>query len=391
MADAIDDCGTGGRLCVTQTSSRAALLGEEHGAVDTVSVSSLLGNTIAGPSGALLYPGVGNGFEIRAPASAHDHDAQSELRLRVGSRSGAQGELLASVLGGDNESSVTAQLRVHSPAATLSFTYRGGSLSVRYRNLDSTVCQSDRLCLLSAAPTCPPRVAMAACVTNISLADAIDWAHWGSTNITVEGSNDAPAMWADVTQQKRGGPNILTPSLLMPGCSTSTCHLDQSDLTTWGAKGWPSDGARFSWSGGAPGAESGPGARAGVTSSTGTFQLHIAPSASARTLRLYTGLFALGNQPDSTGSYVNSATLVATSGSSRLNHTVAHIDGNNNDFVNTQFLIVFTGELTVTWGLDRPCAELGTACGSAGMQAATLEPHSGEVVGGVTLESVRLH
>jgi hypothetical protein len=107
-------------------------------------------------------------------------------------------------------------------------------------------------------------------------------------------------------------------------------------------------------------------------------------------LRLYTGLFALGNQPDSTGSYVNAATLVATSGSSRLNHTVTHMDGNNNDFENTEFSIVFTGELTVTWGLDRPCAEIGAACGRASMQAATLEPHNGDIVGGVTLESVRL-
>ena len=199
-----------------------------------------------------------------------------------------------------------------------------------------------------------------------------------------------------VTQRKRGGPAALLAKLLMPGCSTDdvTCHTAASDLKTWGSKFWPSDGARYSWTGGTPDAVSGPGARSGVFSTLGTFQLHIPTNGTAarspvRKLSLFTGLFNYGKTAISKENWANSATLrISSPGQPGINHTVTHMDGNNNDAINTAFDIIFTGELTLTWGLDQ-ASEACTSCGWVSMQAARLETYDGEV-GGVALVAAHL-
>ena len=214
-------------------------------------------------------------------------------------------------------------------------------------------------------------------------------AHWGSTDSALATATEAgPALaktsLLNVTQRKRGVPSLLNASVTMaPGVAAS-------DVETWSAKFWPSDGVRYRWTDGLPDRISGPGARSGVYTTQGTFRLHV-PShntaaakepgtahqdelasqpvnASAdpfttttRKLRLYTGLFNYGNTPNSEGSYTNSATLRVSSTSAKkpINATVTHMDGNNNDSVNTCFEVVFTGDLTLTWSLD----PVSMACG----------------------------
>ena len=409
VADAADDCGTDGHLCIRHTPGQPpnpakppapgptpSLTRTSGGGVSVTPIRTAVAKTTpthphqGRPVSELLYPGAGNGFvvEARAPLSPPPGVAApvATLRLRVGSRLGALGKLTATVTahtatrrhgdagagaGGVGRVLARKELEVRADAAVLSFAYSGGRLTVRYISTEASVCKSTRLCLMPATPTCGARVAMARCVTNISRhthtgGDVLDWAHWGSTNITLEGTgNTAAADWPSITQRKRApGPGLLAASLLMPGCSMDQCHRAQSDMRTWGAQFWPSDGARYAWAGGMPGhdAVSGPGARAGVFSSAGTFRLQVPGGGGARKLTLYTGLFDLGHQPDADGAYTNSATLVATTPgvAAPVAHTVTHMDGNNNDFVNTAFAVVFTGELTVTWSLDPPSR--GGAC-----------------------------
>ena len=244
------------------------------------------------------------------------------------------------------------------------------------------------------------------CVTDLSAAGSLTWAHFGSVNISDVFDTDTavpdPSDWSAVTQRRQGvGPALIAGTLLHYSTSPPP-----KQLLTWGAKPWPSDGARFSWSDGTPQRLSGPTARSGLYSSNGTFQLTIpAPAASAdgttaRKLTVFTGLFNFGATAQSTSdgiatgeSYTNSATLRAASpGHEPVSHTVTHMDGNNNDAVNTRFEIVFDGALTVTWGLDplsRLCNTALIDCGWVGLQAAALASWDGEV-GGVTLRGVEI-
>ena len=177
---------------------------------------------------------------------------------------------------------------------------------------------------------------------------------------------------------------------------------DNAQLATWGAKAWPSDGPRFSWTDGPLAApSSGPGARAGLYSANGTFELTVPLAGYPRKLTVFTGLFNYGQSQQSTDangfdtgdSYINSATLRAsTPGAPPVSHTVTHMDGNNNDSVNAKFEIVFEGTVTVTWALDelsRGCNTALVNCGWVSLQAATLARHSGEV-GGVALFGAEL-
>jgi hypothetical protein len=116
---------------------------------------------------------------------------------------------------------------------------------------------------------------------------------------------------------------------------------------------------------------------------------------------VYTSLFNYGATAQSknaegieTGdSYINTATLrISSPGQAPITHTVTHIDGNNNDAVNTAFEVIFTGALKLTWSLDDASKQCNTAlitCGWVGLQAATLSEHSGEV-GGVVLRGIEL-
>ena len=377
VADAQDDCGTGGQLCIQQ----APKISSADGSIS----SELTVAPISGGASGLVFSGATNGFQVSAPGPV---SGNATLLLRVRSVLGARGNLTAAV------ARYTKSLRIRDAATSLSITYRGGPLRLDYRNEKGSVCSNRRLCLLAVAPTCPARAPMMRCVTDLS-AGAIDWMHWGSVNISAVWSNNPSAKsMAAITQRKAGGSSGITARLLMPGCTTDACHANTSDLKTWGSQGWPSDGARYSWNDGAPpNKASGPGARSGAYSYLGTFQLQVPAStapATARKLRLYTALFNFAKQEISPENWVNSATLqVHSPGQPTLNRTITHMDGNNNDAVSTAFEIVFVGELVVTYSLD-PASKACPQCGWVSMQAAALEEHSGDVVGGVELISAQL-
>lgn len=119
---------------------------------------------------------------------------------------------------------------------------------------------------------------------------------------------------------------------------TKLCTLAEPWLSQWGAKSWPSDGVRYSWSDGTPDKTSGAGARSGVYSYLGTFRLQIPANSTAtgpRKLKLYTGLFNYAKSPiGSPENWINSATLeAALVGQPTVSKTVTHMDGNNNDSV----------------------------------------------------------
>ena len=365
VADAQDDCGTAGHLCIRQAPPK------------TVSTGRLISSDIT-------VAAVTNGFEVTAPGPA---SSNATLRLHMRSVLGARGILTASVAGH------TKSLQIYTAATSLSLSFRGGPLRVRYQNQASSVCTNRQLCLLSVAPTCAAREPMMRCVTDLS-AGVLDWMHWGAVNIAAVSKNSPSAKcMAAITQRKDGGSSGLTARLLMPGCTTDACHANASDLKTWGSQGWPSDGARYAWHDGAPPNKvSGPGARSGAFSYFGTFQIKIPASttSTARKLRLFTALFNFAKQETSPENWANAAELkISSPGSKTINHTITHMDGNNNDAVSTAFEIVFTGELTVTWSLD-PASKACPSCGWVSMQAATLEEHSGDVKGGVELVAAEL-
>eukprot|EP01047_Picozoa_sp_COSAG01_P008193 COSAG01_NODE_319_length_18909_cov_32.636151_17_plen_472_part_00 len=394
VADAHDDCGTRGRICVEQApaSSTASMDGRISQELTVVAIS---GRDESGR----VFLGATNGFELLAPSSA---PGNATLWLSVRSILGARGHLSLSLqlpLGPATAATVghtkTLQLRA---STTLLVKYRGGPLRVRYQNQASSICTSHQLCLLSVRPTCPARVPMMRCVTDLSTG-VTDWFHWGTTSITAVWKSDPASKSMDaIAQHKDGRSGSLTARLLMPGCklTDSSCHANASDLATWGSKFWPSDSARYSWYDGTqPNTVSSAGARAGAFSYMGTFELHIPANSTAavRKLRVFTALFNYGKHefgPQVRENWVNSATFVATSpGQPAINHTVKHMDGNNNDAVNTVFEVVFSGELTVMFGLD-PASRACSRCGWVSVQAATLQEHHGNVIGGVQLLAAEL-
>ena len=227
------------------------------------------------------------------------------------------------------------------------------------------------------------------------------------------------------TQHDTKGPSLFNPTLSMPGCTTARCNNNSSDLEFYNGKFYPSDRAVWSWEGGVP-TEAASTARAGVFTVHGTFSMTVTPpplphkhlgksgghrnsvvmtAASPSTamsaahenstgagvarkgkswkLTVYLGLYNFG-------AFRNSATFTASSPNQETIHrTVEHDNGNNNDWLNTAFEIVFESEVTVTWSLDvDQCID--AKCGMASWQSAKLEHFSAEDYGGIVVESATL-
>lgn len=230
VADSKDDCGTDGKLCIRQYPKPETVT---HGIDKRLTVQAVvadsksdvwrISNASIGSNG-LHFLGASAGFIISAPAASTKR--YSTLRLHVGSVLGARGNLTAST------AAHTKSLTIWPQTALLTFKYQDGPMQVQYRADEGTVCSNTQLCLKSSTPTCPPRVPMLHCVADLSIG-AVDWAHWGSTNITQVSGTDAPATsMADVTVRKASGPAALVATILMPGCSTDACNANASDLKT---------------------------------------------------------------------------------------------------------------------------------------------------------------
>ena len=365
VADAEDDCGTDGRLCLEQRrpGERAAPRGR--------SVMGAVRPAVAGGAGVELELPGGSGGAVRT------------LTLTLRSRRGAVGELTAAVAGGAH----VRTLLVRAAASVLAVTWRGGGpLVLRYASAAGSVCdavsaRAGRPCVQSAEDTNGPGQPMYECAVTLSAppsaADGatalLDWAHWGATNAT-----GLPSDWAGkwFAVEMSGGPGLLRPALLPPPSPSW-----RADLTTWPGQFWPSDRAVFHWQGGAPQGV-GVGVRAGVTSAEGTFSLTL-PAANAtgaaananagngtsRRLTLFVGLFNFG-------SFGNWATLTAASpGQPPVTRTFDHDNGSNNNWRNLKIGIVFDGELTVTWRCHANPAN--NKKGLASLQAARLEAFDG--------------
>ncbi len=251
-----------------------------------------------------------------------------------------------------------------------------------------TECNT-QLCLKSTTNMCPAGVAMASCTTDLSRAGVIDWAHFGSLNASLRGPPWMEPLGEWHIVKKASGLNQLVPRLRMPGCTTTPCDLNTTDLRTWPSQlGWPSDRAVFSWNNGAPTAVAPSTARAGVFSNVGKFELVVpAPPAGhrPRVLTLYLGLFNWrGDLP-----FVKQALLrVSAPGEATISQNITHLDGNNNDIKNMAATIVYTKEITVSYELPHPdlvcniAVGTGSAtvwqhnlCSFVALQAATIEEY----------------
>ena len=104
-------------------------------------------------------------------------------------RAGARGVFVATV-SGSNTSQDTAvagqgthaaavqsvRVRARARDSVLLIGFKGSPLRVECHVTNSTFCQGTDLCIQSVAPTCPARVAMSACVTDLSTLGTLDWA-----------------------------------------------------------------------------------------------------------------------------------------------------------------------------------------------------------------------
>lgn len=217
VADAVDDCGTGGHLCIEQTRAKAAIQlnqtlvdwllysrdTERKADIDNMttigslvpldpSVTSANGSisfaftggqpVVSGSrSGALEFQGAGNGFTLTSPAPAAG--TTHVLTLYLGSTN-SQTNLSAVVptVRGANHS---AEVYVKDGAMVVMW-YKGGPLHVQYCSVtgstcDSTLCQacqrgdSSRVCFKPALP-------VSSDIIDLSRHDVIAWAHFGGSN-----------------------------------------------------------------------------------------------------------------------------------------------------------------------------------------------------------------
>lgn len=414
VADAVDDCGTDGTLCISSNDLNTSIpLDEDSTILDWLLLGVGAANATVrketrnmriglprgfGVSGAtsmeisrtnfslhnrvfshtgLIYTGQSNGFELTVPAPPLKK--QLKLNLYVSSKLGAHGNLTAMV--GKRHTSL--QIRPH--LSVISLTYRDGPLNLRYINANSSVCSNTHLCLLSTQFVCAPGFAMTSCIVTLSKPGVIDWAHWGNLNNS-DISVQPTGLW--FTNRMQNGSNLLHPTLQMPE------GINVSDLDTWSGKFWPSDRLIYSWSNGTPIKSAGDtdwwtgklSPRSGVTSEKGIFTLTIAsPSQSGqqRKLTLYLGLFNYG-------AFGNSAILrISSPGQPTIKKMLEHDNGNNNDWQNYAFTIIFDGTITITWSLG-PCNLNNKRCGLVSWQAATLENYN-DGIGGIAIQAVVLH
>jgi formylglycine-generating enzyme required for sulfatase activity len=383
VADAVDDCGTDGLLCISSVSVDG-VLADTNRADGAPTTSNRTWRAIAIATHALVDGDANETIVIKAPAPLASEYAT--LKLHLGSKLGAHGNLTATVSGQQTSVHVTPDIDA------LSLRYTAGPLKVTVSNILSTVCTNLKLCLLSTQEACPYGKSMAQCVTNLSRDGVTDWAHWG--NLYTNGNNSgSEGKW--FANRKKGGPGLLQPTLELPASANS-----KTDLSTWAGQYWPSDRLVYSWTGGSPTESAGdtnwwstntpPSPRAGVTSAIGTFKMVVpAPSgpgaqssAQRWKLTLYLGLGDFGN------AFGCSAVLTLSSlGQPNVSKVVEHDYGSNNNWRNTVFTVIFDGELTVTWALGPNTNN--QRGGLLSFQAATLEEHHGGV-GGVVIESATM-
>ena len=299
VADAVDDCGTDGKLCTgveqppaTEALSVAAPMDwtvahngtfvrkiggasispvEILGSRKAVAVAGATEFSWTGGSGqaaghskvqlAFLGAGGGVSFTAAAPSAA---GKTGTARIFLGALHGAVGNLSTEVAGH------SASLLVREEETTVSVAYKGGPLRVRYTAVSGTVCE------VADSP-------MAACVTpasvvtetaDLSAHHPLDWAIWGgaASGLNVTGLGSAERM--------ANGAGMLKPKLI-GGVLRS----------------YSNEAATFIWTGGLP-VPSSPmkGVKSGVYSVAGTFSMtipaaaaEVAAAGSTRKLTLYLG------------------------------------------------------------------------------------------------------
>lgn len=250
VADAVDDCGTNGKLCAAETkpsphsmdlSSRDItdwmLFGTESGVVRKVNETLIsavqpLGNatgrscpghggcgissfsfvdghvpgtakgvTVKGSShNAAEFLGADGGFEFTAAAPKPNKKAT--LDLVVGGLVNAQGVLTAKAAG------ETKTVHVTDNASVVSLRYMDGPLSVRYTPEEGTVCPLSKLCVLPIVATDSTHPKQSA----IHMPkDALDWAHFGPTIAPGAGLDTSKETGTFLIDRKKGGLNVLVP------------------------------------------------------------------------------------------------------------------------------------------------------------------------------------
>lgn len=416
VADAKDDCGTEGKLCIRQGQRGQGHGGEQEEGQEqplrnhqvlVEAINASLFNSSGGGSGRnheddseldVVRGVVGASGELRGESSSGRIEVWAAAPSNGNSTRTVRLELGASVVSGNltvtvrkdaglsqhpvqhgsfhqrwleiqpstNHHDGNRRLNASTPVATVlstmsslttasmmmtpvSVQYQGGHLHVSYTpSIADAACSKDALCLLSSTPVCGAGIPMFQCVTLLSTVGVVDWAHWGYPNASSSFTN---GLW--YKNEMKGGPKLFNPTLLMPGCTTASCNANRSDLSFYNGKFYPSDRAVWSWTGGTP-TEASNVARAGVFSVSGKFAMSVNPgrrwgdsaaeNAMAREtkawkLTIYLGLYNFG-------AFRNSATLtIASPNQDTIVRTVMHDNGNNNDWLNTAFEIVFESEV----------------------------------------------
>ena len=277
VADAVDDCGTDGKLCATVTTPpETVALGRETdwqvwapggpvqkkggrliSAVSALDDSSATGGVVSlegdlftkftYPGGqsqaAALFAGPANGFVVNA--AAPKPGKSSTLRLYVGNAVDAQGQLTATVDGPET----LVQHVTHSDTSTgcVSVRYEGGPLTVRYTAAEGTVCANPALCLRSVdTQTTFPVQGHYQMPT-----DALDWAHFGGYT-HMEGIDNTPIddhpldKVGFMVDRMKGGLGVLNPT------NTTGPGSMAWDIFHGNFSGAKAPGTPFGWTGGTP-------------------------------------------------------------------------------------------------------------------------------------------
>eukprot|EP01047_Picozoa_sp_COSAG01_P038876 COSAG01_NODE_3180_length_6453_cov_30.744570_2_plen_545_part_00 len=382
VVDAVDDCGTDGKLCtdieqppVAETLSAAApldwtvarwngtfvrkmggalispleILGKRKAvAVAGTTEFSWTGGSNHAAAGhsktQLAFMGEGGGVSFTAAAPSAGKT--STARIFLGALHGAQGNLSTEVAGH------RASLLVREEESLVSVVYKGAPLTVHYTAVSGTVCDITSDSPIAACVT--PALVVARTV-NLSAHNPLDWAVWGSAASGVNASGfDAERM--------ANGAGVLKPKL--------TGGLRPNPIS------YKNEAATFVWTGGLPVvSSSAKGVKSGVYSQAGTFSMTI-PAATAaevvatgstRKLTLYLGAHLCAGRLAVTAPGKKEANQIVTS--------------------QNQFTVDITwlaaSEMTVTWG-----KEDGEEAGNVTWQAAVLA--LGDGVGGLTLQAITL-
>ena len=389
IADAVDDCGTDGKLCTdineppaTQTLSAAAPMDwvvassdgtfvnkapagsrakispvEVLGKAKAVAVKGRTefawtggaGHAATGHSAsqaAFLGVGAGLSFTVAAPAAGE----KSTATVFVGALRGAVGNLSTEV-GGH-----TTSMLVRDNETAVSVVYEGGALGVRFTEVPGTVCvvagNPLAACVSQASLVTAPKV-------TLSAGDPLDWAMWGGAG---QNLGNLSAFSPLAVEHMGKGLGVLKPKLI------------GGQL-----KSYQNDAATFAWTGGEPIPKSpGNGVKSGVYSVAGTFSMTIpaataavAPSSGGiRKLTLYLGAYNCDGRLTVSAPNKQEASQIVAKDLNAIHFSVT-------------ISWPATSEITVTWTkADEKEA------GNITWQAAVLA--EGEDVGGLTLQAITL-